>query len=408
MVHLMPAAPGGCVPPARQTRLIPLFALLAGVAGVANNSLAQLVPDRLYYGVNRTIPMTVTVPAPAPKPAGTPAEVTLRKDEGSLADATQPEPDQADADEAEAPALPAPTTIDVRIDLFDPRDENAGAVASAPVMAGAVDLAALFPVLWTSPRPTLRYAQLVVAGVEVGPPVVLQPLLEAPAAVLLNPRNRTVYFNDPQKERPNFDASQGILQWVSEPPAYSGIRAYVDQHVRFITSAGEIDFRLLPQYAPNTVFNFRELVAGGFYTDIPVHRIVNKLPTDGQPFVFQFGDPTGTGAGGPGYTIALEPSTLPHDFGVLSMARESEPDTGGSQVFVALSRQGTMSLDGKYTAFGEAVAGAETILAIARTPVVNMRPPTPPTIRRAELIDAPPYSKRPPRVTRPADEPTRR
>lgn len=400
MVHLMPAEPGGCVPRTRQTRLLPFFALLAGVAGLAHNSLAQLVPDRLYYGINRTIPMTVKVPAPAPKPAGTPAEVTTRPD--------QTDPDQADSDRTEPPSTPAPTNLDVRIDLFDPREENAGAVVSAPVMAGAVDLAALFPVLWTSPRPALRYAQLVVAGVEVGPPVVLQPLLEPPSAVLLNPRSRTVYFNDPQKERPNFDADQGILQWVSEPPAYSGLRAYVDQHVRFITSAGEIEFRLLPQYAPNTVFNFRQLIAGGFYTDIPVHRIVNKLPTDGQPFVFQFGDPTGTGAGGPGYTIPLEPSTLPHDFGVLSMARESEPDTGGSQVFVALSRQGTTSLDGKYTTFAEAVAGADTILGIARTPVLNMRPVKPPMIERAELVDAPPYSKRPRRVTRPVDEPSSR
>ena len=398
----MPAEPGGCVPSTRQTRLLPFFALLAGVAGLAPNSLAQLVPDRLYYGINRTIPMTVTVPAPAPKPAGTPAEVT------SHAHPDRADADQADQADAAPPVAPAPTTLDVRIDLFDPRDENAGPVASAPVIAGPVDLAALFPILWTSPRPSLRYAQLVVAGVEVGPPVILQPLLEPPSAVLLNPRTRAVYFNDPERDSPNFNASEGILRWVSEPPAYSGIRAYVDQHVRFITSAGDIEFRLLPQYAPNTVFNFRQLIAGGFYTDIPVHRIVNKLPTDGQPFVFQFGDPTGTGAGGPGYTIPLEPSTLPHDFGVLSMARESEPDTGGSQVFVALSRQGTTSLDGKYTTFAEAVTGADTILAIARTPVLNMRPVKPPMIERAELVDAPSYSKRPRRVTRPVDEPSSR
>lgn len=391
--------------PTRQLRFLPLFAVLAGVVGMADNSCAQLVPDRVYYGINRTIPMTVTVPAPAPKPAGTPAMTPPSTNQTPPDDAKPTDPDQP-APELQDP--PAPATLDVRIDLFDPRDEIAAPVASAPVIAGPVDLAALFPVLWTSPRPALRYAQLVVAGVEVGAPVVLQPLLEPPAAVLLSPRTRAVYFNDPQRDAPNFKATEGILQWVSEPPAYSGIRAYVDQHARFITSEGDIEFRLLPQYAPNTVFNFRQLVTGGFYTDIPVHRIVNKLPTDGQPFVFQFGDPTGTGAGGPGYTIALEPSTLTHDFGVLSMARESEPDTGGSQVFVALSRQGTTSLDGKYTAFGEAVAGADTILAIARTPVLNMRPVKPPTIQRAELVDAPPYSKRPSRVTRPAGEPTSR
>jgi hypothetical protein len=54
------------------------------------------------------------------------------------------------------------------------------------------------------------------------------------------------------------------------------------------------------------------------------------------------------------------------------------------------------------------VAGADTILAIARTPVLNMRPVKPPMIERAELVDAPPYSKRPRRVTRPVDEPSSR
>lgn len=393
MVHLMPAAAGGCVRNARPVGVAVLLAVLAGVSVPAGMAHAQLVPDRLYYGINRTMPMTVTVPVPAAPPEQKPAD-------GQPAD----EPAEAAAEKSGATT----TITDIRIDLFDPRDETSLPVATAPVTAGPVDLAALFPVLWIGPRPTLRYAQLVVSGVEVGPPVVLQPMLEPSSAVLLNPRTRAVFFNDPEKERPNFDANQGILQWVSEPPSYSGIRAYVDKHVRLTTSAGEMEFRLLPHHAPNTVFNFRELVAGGFYTDVPVHRVVNKLPTDGQPFVFQFGDPTGTGAGGPGYMVALEPSTLPHDFGVLSMARESEPDTGGSQVFVALSRQGTASLDGKYTAFGEAVAGAETILTIARTPVLNMRPVKPPMIERAELVDAPPYSSRPARVQRPMDDAPRR
>lgn len=388
----MPPAACGCVRktrPGRLTAAARLITVLAGVAGANAAADAQLLPDRVYYGINRTMPMTVQVPAP----------VTAR-----VAPETEEMPGGASSEEPAPEPAGIAAIADIRIDLFDPRDEVAAPVATAPVTAGPVDLAALFPILWTGPRPTLRYAQLVVAGVEVGAPVVLQPLLEPASAVLLNPRTRAVYFNDPEREKPNFNAAEGVLQWVSEPPTYAGIRAYVDRHVRFTTSAGEMEFRLLPQYAPNTVFNFRELVAGGFYTDVTVHRIVNKLPTDGQPFIFQFGDPTGTGAGGPGYTVALEPSTLPHDFGVLSMARESEPDTGGSQVFVALSRAGTTGLDGKYTAFGEAVAGAETILAIARTTIVNGRPAQPPVIQRAELVDAPPYGARPRRVQRPAPE----
>jgi hypothetical protein len=68
-------------------------------------------------------------------------------------------------------------------------------------------------------------------------------------------------------------------------------------------------------------------VAGGFYTDIVFHRIMGGKA--GKPgFMVQVGDPAGTGEGGPGYYIDLEESKLPHDLGVLSMARTGEPNTG--------------------------------------------------------------------------------
>lgn len=359
----MPDAGCGCVFAGLNGRLLKKIGVIALIAG-AWPAFGQLTPDRLYYGVNRSMPMTVAVPA------------TVSSE---------------------------PT--EVRIDLFDPRNELGEAEATAPVLAGPVDLSTLFPVLWKGPSPKLRYAQLVVGGTQVGPPVVLQPMSSSPTAVLVKPQTREVYFNDPEKDAPNFKPGDGMLLWITEPPSYSGIRAYVDKQVRIETSLGEIEFRLLPQHAPNTAFNFRQLAEGGFYTETIVHRVVNKLPTSGQPFVIQFGDPTGTGAGGPGYSIDLEASQLPHDFGVLSMARESDPNTNGSQVFIALSREGTASLDGKYTTFAEAVSGAETILAIAKVPVQNQRPNNPPTILQAVLVDAPPYGKRPARVQRPAATP---
>ncbi|HLP85858.1 MAG TPA: peptidylprolyl isomerase [Phycisphaerales bacterium] len=369
MLPLMPPAAPRC------TSVVALLALLACAGPV----LAQLSPNKLYFGVNRAIPMTVTVPAPA-----------------AIPNPVEGEP---------AATPPAVSQGEIRIDLFDPKKLMADAEATAPVLAGPVDLATLFPILWQGPTPKLRYAQLVVNGVQIGPPVVLQPMTSPASAVLLNPQTREVYFNDPENDAPNFKPEQGALLWITEPPAYSGIRAYVDKHVRVQTSQGDIEFRLLPQHAPNTAFNFRHLAEGGFYDNTIVHRVVNKLPGTGQPFVIQFGDPTGTGAGGPGYAIDLEPSTLAHDFGVLSMARESELNTNGSQVFIALSREGTAPLDGKYTAFAEAVSGAETILAISRVPVQNQRPNTPPTIISASLVDAPPYGQRGPRVQRPTAAP---
>jgi peptidyl-prolyl cis-trans isomerase B (cyclophilin B) len=83
------------------------------------------------------------------------------------------------------------------------------------------------------------------------------------------------------------------------------------------------------------------------------------------------------------------------------MARGVDPNTNGSQVFVCLSKEGTAFLDGRYTAFAQAVSGADAILKIARVPVdANDRPLDPPMIERAYLRDAPPITDRLRPVTR--------
>jgi peptidyl-prolyl cis-trans isomerase B (cyclophilin B) len=144
-----------------------------------------------------------------------------------------------------------------------------------------------------------------------------------------------------------------------------------------------------------------ELVKGGLYTDTIWHRVVAKR-ADGSPFVIQGGDPAGTGSGGPGFAYALEKSTLPHDFGVISIARSTDPNTNGCQVFVCLSREGTKHLDGRYASFGQLVRGADAVLKIGAVPVGKEdRPLNPPKIHGAELIDAAPYGTGPAVLSRP-------
>jgi peptidyl-prolyl cis-trans isomerase B (cyclophilin B) len=352
---------------------------------------AQLRPDRVYYGVNRAMPMRVDMPPSVspPVPERVPA----------------PPPGQAPPGDAASTLIPPPAGREVRIDLFE--CGSVEPVASAPALAGPVDLAALFPVLWTGATPKVRYAQLSISGEQVGPAVVLQPMVSPAMAYLVEPRSRKIWWTDPTTKAPPFEASSAKIEWVGEPPTVSGIRAYVEQHVVLHTTLGTIEFRLRPDVAPNTVWTFRDLVGGGFYTKTIVHRVVNKLP-GGAPFVIQAGDPTGTGNGGPGFATDLEPSTLAHDFGVLSMARGTEPNTNGSQFFIALSREGTKQLDGRYTSFGECVAGAETIQAIARVAVNGQRPTEPPMIESASLVDAPVWNKRPLTARRPDDKPAAR
>lgn len=127
----------------------------------------------------------------------------------------------------------------------------------------------------------------------------------------------------------------------------------------YIENYGAIVIELYPDIAPNTVDNFISLTKSNFYDNNTMHRLV-------PGFVLQGGDPTGTGTGGPGYTIKGEFSAndfennLKHEKGIVSMARTSvSNDTAGSQFFIML---GTASyLDGQYAAFGKVIDGWSNI-----------------------------------------------
>lgn len=113
---------------------------------------------------------------------------------------------------------------------------------------------------------------------------------------------------------------------------------------------------LYPETAPETVKNFIELVEKGFYDGTIFHRVI-------PGFMIQGGDPTGTGTGGPGYSIKGEFSAngfennLKHSRGVLSMARSMHPDSAGSQFFIMVAD--SPHLDGQYAAFGKVIEGIE-------------------------------------------------
>lgn len=126
-----------------------------------------------------------------------------------------------------------------------------------------------------------------------------------------------------------------------------------------IKNYGTATIELYPNYAPNTVANFVNLIEDGFYDGLTFHRLV-------PGFVLQGGDPDGNGTGGPGYTIAGEFSdngftknTLSHTTGIISMARSQSYDSAGSQFFIVLDDSATYSLDGKYAAFGKVIDGMD-------------------------------------------------
>jgi len=108
------------------------------------------------------------------------------------------------------------------------------------------------------------------------------------------------------------------------------------------TNLGDLVLELFAADAPRTVNNFVFLVREGFYDNTVFHRVIAN-------FVVQGGDPTGTGAGGPGYRFADEINTRKHGTGALSMANAG-PNTNGSQFFITYSPQ--PHLDGHHTVFG--------------------------------------------------------
>ena len=120
------------------------------------------------------------------------------------------------------------------------------------------------------------------------------------------------------------------------------------------TSKGDIVVKLYADKAPNTVNSFVFLAQKGFFDGIAFHRVVKN-------FVVQGGDPTGSGSGGPGYTIPCEcysENHRNHFRGTLSMAHAGK-DTGGSQFF--LTFRPTAHLNGKHTVFGRVIEGFDVI-----------------------------------------------
>ncbi len=127
-------------------------------------------------------------------------------------------------------------------------------------------------------------------------------------------------------------------------------------------NGGVIKLELDSAAAPNTVKNFKSLVAKGFYDGLIFHRVISG-------FMIQGGCPQGSGMGGPGYHIPGEftqngfPNPLCHDRGVISMARAQNPNSAGSQFFI-MHKDGNF-LDGQYAAFGHVTEGMDVVDAIA-------------------------------------------
>jgi cyclophilin family peptidyl-prolyl cis-trans isomerase len=158
------------------------------------------------------------------------------------------------------------------------------------------------------------------------------------------------------------ESAGAALQWSSPPTMQIDPSKAYEAVLK--TGDGDIRVRLFADQAPQTVNNFVFLARQGYYNNTTFHRV---LPG----FMAQGGDPTGSGAGGPGYTFEDEfDEDLQFDRpGLLAMANRG-PDTNGGQFFITYAP--TPHLNGLHTIFGEVVEGAEVLGSLTpRDPQAN-------------------------------------
>lgn len=148
--------------------------------------------------------------------------------------------------------------------------------------------------------------------------------------------------------------------WTSPPEMKIDTNKTYQAEVK--TSKGTFTIELFAKDAPKTVNNFVFLAKEGFYNDVVFHRII-------ESFMIQTGDPTGTGAGGPGYSFEDEKTSYKYEPGIVAMANAGA-NTNGSQFFICTGPDSDfLNSQPNYTIFGKVTAGMDTVKKIAATPV---------------------------------------
>lgn len=160
-----------------------------------------------------------------------------------------------------------------------------------------------------------------------------------------------------------------VPKGATEPkPQFSAPKQVLEEGATYTatlrTSCGDIVIELLVDRAPETVNSFVFLAREGYFDGQRIHRIDTSID------VLQGGDPTGTGSGGPGYSI---PDELTGDEsygpGTFAMANAG-PGTGGSQFFIITGEDGhNLDANPNYTVFGRVIRGLDVAREIQRIPI---------------------------------------
>jgi peptidyl-prolyl cis-trans isomerase A (cyclophilin A) len=179
----------------------------------------------------------------------------------------------------------------------------------------------------------------------------------------------------------------GLPAWAQTHPLKPGLYAV------FNTSMGDFTAELNEKYTPIAVKNFVALAEGTkpwldpktskmvrrpMYENITFHRVIRGV-------MIQSGDPTGTGSHNCGIRIPDEflPGLMFDHIGKLAVANTGQPNSGGCQFFVTTEIM--QEWNGKYTIFGQVVAGMDVVVAINKQPGHNDKPDKPAILRSVTI-----------------------
>ncbi|MFN0138687.1 MAG: peptidylprolyl isomerase [Pyrinomonadaceae bacterium] len=181
--------------------------------------------------------------------------------------------------------------------------------------------------------------------------------------------------NERPVEKPRVDA---------EPFDNVDVKTMASKCVTLDTEAGPIEIELFPESAPESVRNFLNLTATGFFDTTTFNRVVPGFVIQGGSVWTRTGNiPSALGARAR-RPLEDEPNKILHERGIVSMARGDEPNTAKTSFFILVDRG--EHLDGKFAAFGRVTSGMETVDAINKAPVTDEKPDKPVRVKKASVI----------------------
>jgi len=151
------------------------------------------------------------------------------------------------------------------------------------------------------------------------------------------------------------------------------------------TTMGTIELSFMVDKAPGHVKNFKDLANKGFYNGTKFHRVIPGFMIQGGAPNSKNDDRSKHGTGGPGYSIKAEFNDVPHERGIVSMARSQNPDSAGSQFFIVV--KDSNFLDNNYTVFAKVIKGMDVADKIVASPKDRADNPLKPVVMKKVHIE---------------------